>query len=50
MLKILESGTRLEKPDNAACAPEMYAISFQIMHARTNISYMILVILTDILQ
>ena len=24
MLKILESGMRLEKPDNAACAPEMY--------------------------
>ena len=24
MLKILESGTRLEKPENAACAPEMY--------------------------
>ena len=30
MLKILESGTRLEKPDNAACAPEMYATIFHI--------------------
>ena len=30
MLKILESGTRLEKPDNVACAPEMYAIIFHI--------------------
>ena len=41
MLKILESGTRLEKPDNAACAPEMYAtiISLQIQFEATIIDF-----------
>ena len=38
MLKILESGTRLEKPDNAACAPEMYVISFQISTAMIEVN------------
>ena len=45
MLKILESGTRLEKPDNAACAPEMYFILFQISTAIRSILF-----LADILQ
>ena len=31
MLKILESGTRLEKPDNAACAPEMYKLCYSTL-------------------
>ena len=31
MLKVLENGTRLEKPDNAACAPEMY-VFFSFFH------------------
>ena len=34
MLKILESGTRLEKPDNAACAPEMYATIIIRSHSK----------------
>ena len=32
MLKVLENGTRLEKPNNAACAPEKYAIMCIVVH------------------
>ena len=34
MLNILESGTRLEKPDNAAYSPEMYATMILLSHSK----------------
>ena len=47
MLKILESGTRLEKPDNAACAPEMYAtiiIIIIVSHSKFNLRVLLLIL------